>query len=225
MDELPKELSASTLQIGLPVPNTATKTLDAATLDKIAEEFQGKLLSYRFSNYLKVTPAIPAAGCKLGYETLELATSLATSIVDAPELATEVFSLLQAQSDAARGDAETQFDDWIVESLLARLHAKSPRVMVKEIIKSVNTISLARGELFEFSPEDVGRRLRSLGFFTKRAAAGKYLQLDRAASTIVHGMAREYDVIASMQVVNDCPDCNPPQTVDKKPSVHDVHEV
>ncbi|MEY2414565.1 MAG: hypothetical protein QOD84_3171, partial [Acidobacteriaceae bacterium] len=92
--------------------------------------------------------------------TKDLATNLAACVVDNPELAEEVFSLLQPQSDAARGSSEAEFDAAVIECLLARLHAKSSsRVVVKNLTESVNTILKARGEIFEYSPEDVGRRL------------------------------------------------------------------
>ncbi len=134
--------------------------------------------------------------------------------------------MLQPQSDAARGSGEAEFDAAVIECLLARLHAQSSsRVIVKNISESVNTILKARGEIIEYSPEDVGRRLRILGFNTKHGSSGNFVLLCREVSVLIHRLARLFEVPSLMNVVQDCPDCNTQQIVEKKPPMNDVNDV
>jgi precorrin-6x reductase len=151
---------------------------------------------------------------------------LASCVFDNSELALAVFPLLQQQSVVVRGNSDSEFDSAIAEVLVAMVHKKdSSRVVVKKIAESVNTILAVRGEIVEYSPEDVGRRLRILGIVTKRSGGGKYVLLCHETSLLAHRLARTYDVPSLVNAVHGCPDCSTVQTVEKKPPVHDVNDM
>ncbi|MDP9161622.1 MAG: hypothetical protein M3O09_15495 [Acidobacteriota bacterium] len=195
-------------------------------MDLIANEFQNKLLSYRVNNYGKLNFANPAVSENLHHHTQELAMILASCVFDDSELALAVYPLLQQQSDSARGNQDSEFVSAIAEVLVANLHKKDTvRVFVKPLTESVNTILTARGEIVEFSREDVGRKLRNLGIFTKRSGAGKYVLLCREISLLAHRLARTYDVPSLVNAVHGCPDCAAAQALEKRPPVHDVNEM
>ncbi|GAC1438093.1 MAG: hypothetical protein NVS9B5_35210 [Terriglobales bacterium] len=195
-------------------------------MQQIAADFQARLLCYRVTNCHKLSNYSDVAVRNLEFNTKDLATKLAACVVDNPELAEAVFSLLQPQSEAARGSGDAEFDAAVIECLLALLHAKnSSRVVVKNITESVNTILKARGEIIEYSPEDLGRRLRILGFNTKHGSSGNFVLLCREVSVLIHRLACLFEVPSLMNVVHDCPDCNTQQTIEKKPPVNDVNDV
>lgn len=80
----------------------------------------------------------------------------------------------------------------------------------------VNSILRARGEILEFSPEEIGRKLNALGLYKKRTNAGMSVTLSRENSHRVHDLARRYDVPPAPDVAAQCAECVPSQADDTR---------
>ena len=144
----------------------------------------------------------------LTHQTRELAENLAACVVGDPKLATGVVPLLREQDERVRSQRDRELGSVIIEAVLACCHENGKdRVQVKEIAALVNTILRSRGEFIEYSPEEAGHQLDTLGLQRTRTAAGMVLTLTNSTRRLVHGLARAYDVISLVNGVPRCPDC------------------
>jgi hypothetical protein len=109
--------------------------------------------------------------------------------------------------------------DWqIRRSVLAFLHKReAKRVAVKQITEAANRILRAQGEIVEYSPQEVGHRLKAIGLFTKRGGSGKGLPVCRETSRAAHRLARMYEVPSVVNSVQECPDCPAAQAIAVSP--------
>lgn len=79
---------------------------------------------------------------------------------------------------------------------------------VNELAKYVNVLLRSRGETIEYSPEEIGWKLRTLGINKHSSRAGRQILFGRDTSQGVHRLARAYDLSCSRLVEVGCPDCN-----------------
>jgi hypothetical protein len=91
---------------------------------------------------------------------------------------------------------------------LALVHeGKEKQLLVKDITCLVNAALRAKGELVEFSPEEIGWRLAELGLYTRRMRGGRGIRFDRELSRSVHALARRLGVSVPPAGFQGCPDC------------------
>jgi hypothetical protein len=164
--------------------------------NRIADEFQRKLLLYRLRNFAKVrdsefdVPEFTAA-------VRSRARMLGACVVDAPEVQSGLIAVLRDQDDDARITRSFTLESVLVEALLLMCHEKEPRAgaRVGEIAETMMVIFKGRGEPLKLEPRMVGELLRALGFYTARqGSAGRGIALLVADRRRVHQLARDYDV-------------------------------
>jgi hypothetical protein len=97
----------------------------------------------------------------------------------------------------------------VVVSTLALVHEKQPRVPVKQLADFVNAALRANGEIKEYSPIEIGRRLSRLGLPRSRRAGGMVIELTRDISRRVHDLKKMYGLTTSPASIPGCPDCDP----------------
>jgi hypothetical protein len=183
-------------------------------LDQIAGQLQPQLLMYRLLNSRKVREC-PFDVPKFTFPTRELARNLGVCLPDDPELAQRLVDLLEAQDNDARAQRCTDVDSAIIEVILAFFHKREVRqVKVQKITELTNTLLRARGEILEYRPEEVGRRMTRLGLSRHRNAAGQNLLLRRDICRHVHRLASVYGVLSPQKDgAPDCAECTQPQGV------------
>jgi len=180
----------------LPVLNTELQ-------QRIAEEFQAKLLGFRLSHY----PAACATSfntSKFAFPLRQLAMSLAAVTPEDADLQDELHALLEEES------AEIEAANWvdpntvIVEAILAHCReAKMQSVYVGEIAAMAGKILEGRGDLRRLDAGETGRRIKNLGFSAEpRDARGVKLRLTNEVCVRAHALAHQFDVPA----VREC-DC------------------
>jgi hypothetical protein len=202
---------ASNLQIALFPPDHEVPPLDDRTLNAIADYFLPRLQKYRLDHAKQVRESRFEAP-DLRFPTLELARKLGACIQGDPDLALQVVPLLREQEALVD---RCNLDFAIVEVVLARLHrttSESTAAGMKiedELTADVNTFLLTCGGNFQYSREEVGKRVAKFEFSRKHTNAGTLLLLDRRTSRRVHQMARSYGIDISMP---GCPDCQPVET-------------
>jgi hypothetical protein len=181
--------------------------LDRRDEERIAAEFQPQLLDYRLRNYRAVREStFDAPGFTTGVR--ELAQTLGAAIVGDQEIQQGVISLLSRQDDDVRVRRGTLPEFGIITALLSLLHERQKsKLLVSEFTTFVNVVLRANGEILEYSPEEIGRRIPAMGLFTKRRNRGNLIKLTRQISRLAHDLSRRYGVTTTPPSFPGCPDC------------------
>ncbi len=192
-------LAGFPLEISLPPSRRFLPPLQAGEEERIASEFQSKLLRYRLTNYARVTPpsfdldAYTAA-------TQDVAYALAAGIIGDNALQAKLVPFLKGRDLEIRVDRSSLLESIVLEALWAASHDSKTGVSVTDLTKSVNTILGGRGEAQEASPETVGWTLRALGFHSDYIPGGrKGLKLPDKTRATIHTLAAAYGVRALQQ--------------------------
>ena len=160
--------------------------------EKMTQNYQNQLYLYRAKNLLDVYGSdFNPPG--LSPEVTSIASALGGCIVDAPDLKTEVVSLLTPHSHQQIAERLDDLGTLAVGAALSLCHQAKDQVLVGEIATEVNRIQKGRGERLQYSPERVGHQLRKAGLLTRRlGAAGNGLLLDHATQVLLHQVASAY---------------------------------
>ncbi len=198
------------LEITLIPSREYVPVMGVAEGERVASEFQAKLLMYRLRNLGRLAP--PALDLsEFTAPTQELAATLATCIVGDDKLRSQIIPLLKERDQQIQIDRTSVLEAILIEGLLAACHeAKKRNVSVIELTQSVNTILRGRGEAQEVSPEQVGWRLRAAGLPTTFLSGGrKGLALADATRGTIHALAAAYGVrtLRSGLSNKDCQHC------------------
>jgi len=183
------------LELVLPPTREYVPPISASEAERIAMEYQAKLLRYRLLNRAKVrAPAFEMNQFTVPMQ--ELAYSLAASIADDDELQSEIVPFLKPLDREIRVDRESLLQAIVLEVLLARCHSTIGKDFpVTEMTGDVNTVLRGRGDMREVSPETVGWTLRSMGFHTEPITGGnKGLSLPNEVCEKIHNLAADYGV-------------------------------
>ncbi len=184
--------------------------MSPAEAERIAAEFQAKLLHYRLLNWAKVrAPAFDLSQFTAPMQ--ELAHTLGASIVDDDKLQSQIVPFLRPVDSEIRVDRGSQLPAIVLEALLARCHSTTGKNFpVGDLAGDVNTILRGRGDLLEVSPEDMGWTLRSLGLHTDFMPGGrKGLVLLNDVRKKIHDLAAGYGVrtLRELPAKIACPLC------------------
>jgi hypothetical protein len=183
--------------------------INGLTLEKIAADFQPKLLDYRLKHVAHVQDSDFDAQT-LPIPLRILARALGSCIVDAPELQADIVRLLESQGEELRANRLLDPKCVAIEAMFAHCHGEngSTRVGVNEIAAMATAIMADRGEITVFEPRRMGSLLRLLGFRPMRNAKGFAIHLTADVHRLVHRLARDLKVGDSVQAVRVCPHCS-----------------
>jgi hypothetical protein len=198
------------LELVLPPTREYVPLMSPSETERIAAEFQAKLLHYRLLNWGKVrAPAFDLNQFTVPMQ--ELAHSLGASIVDDDKLQAQIVPFLKPLDSEIRVDRASQLPAIVLEALLARCHSTTGKnFTVGDLTGDVNTILRGRGDLLEVSPEDMGWTLRSLGLHTDFMPGGrKGLVLLNDVRKKIHDLAAGYGVrtLRELAAKIACPLC------------------
>ncbi len=212
-----------TLEISLVPTRPGIPVLDDTIRQKIATDFQARLLGYRLANFSKVRNSAFDAP-ELTRPMRELAQSLSACTPDDPDLQAQVPEFLRTQDKEIRSAAWLDINTVIIETLLAFIHeGKQDHIYVGEIAASVEEILSRRGENRELKPRAIGGRLGPLGLITEpRDGKGFRLVLTGEVSRHVHELAYNLSVPSIQGGAKRCQHCrvaSPNATVSKKKAI------
>jgi hypothetical protein len=149
---------------------------------------------------------------KFSYETQRLARPLAACFPEDLELAGDIVKLLSPQDDEVLMQRMLDVRYTIVEILWKMIHARGGcPVRVDELAKDVNVVLRSYGETLEYSPEEIGWKLRELNIRRHSTSSGRQVLLGRETSHNVRRWARAYDLECPNGGKAGCPDCSPLQ--------------
>lgn len=179
-------------------------------LDAIANKFQSLLITYRLQNWQKVQSSKFEVR-DFSFPTSTVAAALGACLNGNSNLEARLIALLKGQDDAARTERAIRPEPTLVEVLLGVVHKigeqSGKAASVKKITELLNAALRSRGSRWEYSEEEVGRRLKKLGVpASGRNAKGKQLVLP-GVSARVHLLARSYAVSTQAIPGLKCEEC------------------
>jgi hypothetical protein len=198
------------LELVLPPTREYVPPISASEAERIATEYQAKLLRYRLLNRARVrAPSFDMNQFTVPMQ--ELAYSLAASIADDDELQSEIVSFLKPLDREIRVDRASLLEAIVLEVLLARCHSTNDKDFpVAEMTRKVSAVLRGRGDMLDVSPETVGWTLRALGLHTEFITGGKKgLFLPNDVRKRIHDLASRYEVrtLRELPAKPDCPLC------------------
>ncbi len=200
-------LASQALQITLSPAGRQVSFLEPRVCERIADEFQSKLLQYRLTSLRRIrTPQIDVS--ELTVPMQDVARAYVTSITDDEELQLGIVHLQRDQDIYL--DPSTELGSVILEGLLFCCHSEGrSKVLSGELADIVNTIWEKRGEGRETTPESVGWKLRALDLRTEPIdGAGKGLRLTEAVRARIHSLRDAFRVPSLRQAAQGgCPHC------------------
>jgi hypothetical protein len=201
---------ASIEAIRIPVLPTgrALPVLDDGELNRIANEFQPRLLAYRFGNYGKAHAS--QIDCAIGeYAIREAINGLAACTPECPDLQAEVVGIAAQEAAEVRQARWTEPQVVLIESLLMECHTETDSApYCGKIADAMSTISSARGVERIFKPNQAGSLIRRLGFTPEqRDRQGIRLRLTEGVRRKVHQLSRDFAVPSIEIRIPGCPHC------------------
>jgi hypothetical protein len=204
------------LQISIAPSSLPSAIFDERKQDEIAKEFQPRLLYYRVSHFASVddsqvevaefTPAIRP-----------LADAFAKCLADDHKLAHNTIRLLRPQDDDVKGKRFLDVNCVVVEILRGLVHdPKQKSVQVEKLAKYVNALLRSRGEMIEYSAEDIGWSLNKLNIRRHTTSSGRQILLGKDNSVAVHQTVAGYRLDCAQRAHVGCTICDSLLGVDNK---------
>jgi len=195
------------LHLALPFSQEELPRLDTSRQREIADRFQPALLMYRLRNFRRI---LESAAYPSRTPNSAAAFNLAAYVEAEDDIAEAVAPLLRCQERDAAARRGCDVNRVIVEVIWAPSH-KQNEISLSEIRKLTNCLLRERGEILEFSSEEVGRRMKNLGLYRHRNAKGMVLKLSRSNRARIHQLSKSFCL--NLSAVDGCADCNPPEVV------------
>jgi hypothetical protein len=171
--------------------------LDEDGLDKIANDFQPRLLMYRLKNSGKMRRGAVDVS-EFTSATRSLASALAACFSEDSALARDTVQLLRPQDDEIRGQRSCDVTYAIFEILWGTIHERKQKALrVDELAKLVNALLRSRGETLSYSPEEIGWKLRDMNIARHNSSGGRQVLLGRDTCQSLERLARTYPVIST----------------------------
>jgi hypothetical protein len=202
-------LASQAVRITLSPAGRKVPFLEHTICERIADEFQSKLLQYRLTNLGRIrTPEIDVS--ELTAPMQDVARALASCVTGDEELQAGVVRLLRQSDEDVRLHPSIEFESVILEGLLFCCHSEGrSQVLSGELADIVNKIWEKRGEGRQTTPESVGWKLKALHLRTEPIdGAGNGLLLTEAVRARIHSMAQAYRVPSLRQAAQvECTNC------------------
>lgn len=182
--------------------------LQIAEQQKIADEFQPKLLMYRLKNYHRV------ANSELDFPQLastvrQSAQSLVRCLPEKTDGPSKLLPFFADQEEQLEDPATMELHSFIIEAMLSLCHKQNLHsVHVGTVTNRVNELLEKRGEMFELQPRAVGHLLRALNLHSKRIdAEGRGIVLGKTVRERIHRMAANLKMDSGVEDLWNCPQC------------------
>ena len=201
-------LASQALEVALSPAERRVPFLEDSVCEKIADEFQSKLLQYRLANLARIrTPTFDVS--ELAVPMQDVARAMGACVVDDIELQLGVVRLLRERAQGVLLDPSAELGSAILEGLLFCCHEGRLQVLSGELADIVNLIWEKRGEGCKTTPEKIGWKLRALGLRTESiGSSGKGLRFTEAVRARIHTLAKAHGVPSLRQAAqSECAHC------------------
>jgi hypothetical protein len=201
-------LASQALEVALSPAERRVPFLEDSVCEKIADEFQSKLLQYRLANLARIrTPTFDVS--ELAVPMQDVARAMGACVVDDNELQLGVVQLLRERAQGVLLDPSAELGSAILEGLLFCCHEGRLQVLSGELADIVNLIWEKRGEGCKTTPEKIGWKLRALGLRTESiGGAGKGLRLTESIRAKIHDLAKAFKIpTLRLAAKSECSHC------------------
>lgn len=190
----------------------ALPLLDDRELERIAREYQPRLLSFRFANYEIVRSRI-IENSTTASASQPTINAFANPSGGCADLHAQIVNFVDDDAADIREERLTDLSVVLIESLLMACHIpKQNSHYMGEIAEIMMTILSARGEEKKIQPNQVGRMVRALGLkLEPRDSQGIKLILSEKIRRRIHELACEFAVPSVERPVPGCPHCEESQ--------------
>jgi hypothetical protein len=149
--------------------------LDLEAEEKLADDLQAVLETFRLANYAKVVASQHPRFAKFPPHLRDNARALAAPMAGDEELQERLARVLESQVNSMRFNRFNEPEWPVMLALFRRCHAING-LYVGRVTEETNNILRERGETMLYSPKKVGQILNnSLGFPTRRRGEGYHL--------------------------------------------------
>lgn len=209
-------LGGGAIHISVPPSQLRPSALDEQVQNKIANDFQPRLLMYRLMNLEKVCESLVDVS-HFTFAIRQLAQSLGACFPEDSALAPDAIELLRPQDEEIRGQRACDVNCAILEILWGTIHrGKRQAVGVDDLAENVNALLRSRGETLSYSAEEIGWKLRNLNIPRHSSSSGRHVLLGRGISQLVHRLAQAYDLPCAQRLEDGCPECTPDKSTVSK---------
>lgn len=175
--------------------------LDETNMEKIAREFQPKLLMFRLRNCVSVKKSLVSFEKLRGLtpRIRDLAQGMAAPLLGDAIFEDRLFAILQEYDREARIERSLEPEWLVVEALFNLCHKdmgfsrNESALLVGGLSSHINEALAFRGEGIRVTARSVGSVLKSLGIRTRRLGnLGRGLTLTSVLRTKIHELARRF---------------------------------
>ena len=208
-------LGDGALQISIAPLSLPSSLFDARKQDEIAMEFQPRLLCYRLRHFASVNDS-QVEVAEFASAIRPLASAFAKCLADDQKLAHNTIRLLRPQDDDVKGKRFLDLNCVAVEILWGLMHDKEKKsIQVEELTKYVSALLRSRGELIEYSAEEMGWCLSKLNIRRHTTSSGRQVLLGKDNSTTVHQLAAGYRLECAKFAHAECSICDSSDSIEK----------
>lgn len=201
--------------IQIHVSGESQRTLCEVPSDAHIEEFQQKLLFYRFLWHDIVKDSkFRVSQLHFRPELAAIVQVLGAAIISDPELKHGVMELFQERDEQSRVDVASSLNGVVLRAVLLYCHQTDKQeVFVREIADAASGICREEGESLRIRSERAGFVLKDLGLYSRRLGSkGRGLILDKSTQSQVHRLAYAYDVLPAEPGCGYCQSLQAPET-------------
>ena len=185
-------LASRAIFVSLRPTHKALPPLDNSILDKIAAQFQPRLLDYRLRHYPEAAVSFACEVPDYTPRMKDLARALAVPLLGNARLQAQLFSVLRTQDNEARLNRYGEREWAVTAALYADCHRSGSYITAGDLACTVATVLAENGETYCLAARAVGEILRSLGLRTEQLGnQGRGLRLTQAVVRQIHELARD----------------------------------
>jgi hypothetical protein len=179
---------------------------------EIAEEIQPQLLMHWLRNFEGVRNFYAShRGSTL--PGTEVARNHAASVLGETEIVESIAPLLRRREQEMIARRACDVHLAMIEVGWSRSH-EDREVSISRLTDLTNALLRCRGEILEYSPAEIGWKLRNLGFRHHRNGHGMVLQFSCENRFLIHQLAARWSL--NLRPVADCMLCSPGKAVAAK---------
>jgi energy-coupling factor transporter ATP-binding protein EcfA2 len=188
-------LASRSLHISMVPTRKNLQALDEETVERVANDFQSRLLMFRLQHYREFRPE-PLDLSPLSPRMVDLMRALVLPLRDVKEALTPVFDALQEQVYQAAAERAQEPEGLVITALFSYCHQReTSAVLVGQIASRVNACRKRIGEEADLKPRAVGSILKSLGLTTdKLDSFGRGLRLTVMVKRRIHRLLQSYNL-------------------------------
>jgi hypothetical protein len=200
------------IHLALPPVRSNLARLDGREEEKIADRFLPQFLRYRL-DHLQTVRESSSAESEVKFSTGELARDLRLCVPDEPDVTHGLVRGLDMQKEDRMQRRFCDPNLAIIEVLWTELQEPPIEISIEDLANSTNSLLRSRGVTCCFSPEEVGWKLKQMGFHRDKKRDHMVLQFSRDTSQRVHYLVETFGLDFPPHP-NTCVHCAKRQVVD-----------